>query len=92
MKGIQSIFNTKKALYMKLSVKGMLNSHIMHNKMEGSGICHTMEFATYLNLRKSVLSLIAALSIEEGYKVKELLAGPDLTNQIVWNTDKVQAR
>ena len=51
---------------MKLSVKGMLNSQMIHHKMEGSSICHTMEFTTNSNLRKSVLSLIAALSIEEG--------------------------
>ena len=55
---------------MKVSVKGMLNSHTIHNQMEGSGICHTMEFATCSNLRKSVLSLIAALTIEEGHSTK----------------------
>ena len=51
---------------MKLLVKGMLNSQMIHHKMEGFGICHTMEFTTHLNLRKSELSSIAALSIEEG--------------------------
>ena len=55
-----------KALWIKLSVKGMLNSQMIHHKMEGSGICHTMEFTTHSNLRKSELSSIAALSIEEG--------------------------
>ena len=55
---------------MKLSVKGMLNSQMIHHKMEGSDICHSMEFTTHSNLTKSVLSLIAALSTEEGQSTK----------------------
>ena len=55
---------------MKLSVKGMLNSQMIHHKMEGSGICHTMEFTTHSNLRKFMLSLIVDLNIEEGQSTK----------------------
>ena len=51
---------------MKLSVEGMLNSQTIHHKMEGFGICHTMEFTTHENLKKSEFSSNAALSIEEG--------------------------
>ena len=49
-----------------ISLTGTLNSQMMHHKMEGSGIYHTMEFTIHSNLRKSKLSSIAALSIEEG--------------------------
>ena len=43
---------------------------IIHHKMEGSSICHIIEFTTNSNLKKSVLPLIAALSIEEGQLTK----------------------
>ena len=59
-----------KGLWLKLLVKGMLNSQMIHHKMEGSDIYRSMEFTTHSNLTKSVLPLIAALSIEEGQSTK----------------------
>ena len=104
---MKSISNTIKALWIKLSVKGMLNSRMIHHKMEGSGICHTMEFTTlskqsddasqngrvwylphhgvYHPLKPEKIRVVFDCSSEyRGRSInKELLAGPDLTNQIV---------
>ena len=95
-----------KALWIKLSVKGMLNSQMIHHKMEGSGICHTMEFTTlskqsddasqngrvwylphhgvYHCLKPENIRIVFDFSCEyRGRSIrKEVLAGPDLTNQI----------